>query len=58
MYSEYPETKPGTLQQGDMVPNLDFRSVYTGILADWMGLDPVPLVNGRFEKPKFFNDDH
>ena len=54
MYSEYPETKPGALQQGDMVPNLDFRSVYSGILEDWMGLDPVPLVNGRFEKLRFF----
>ena len=58
MYSEYPETKPGALQQGDMVPNLDFRSVYSGILEDWMGLDPVPLVNGRFEKPSFFKGDH
>ena len=54
MYSEYPETKPGALQQGDLVPNLDFRSVYSGILEDWMGLDSLPLVNGRFEKPRFF----
>ena len=58
MFSEYPDTKPGALQQGDMVPNLDFRSVYSGILEDWMGLDPVPIVNGQFEKLKFFNGDH
>ena len=58
MYSEYPDTKPGALQQGDLVPNLDFRSVYSGILEDWMDLDPVPIVNGRFEKLRFFNGDH
>ena len=57
MYSEYPETKPGALQQGDMVPNLDFRGVYSGILEDWLGLDPVPIVNGQFETPRFFNGD-
>ncbi len=54
MYSEYPETKASALQQGDLVPNLDFRSVYSGILEDWMGLDAVPIVNGQFEQPRFF----
>ena len=55
MYSEYPDTKPGALQQGDMVPNLDFRGVYSGVLEDWLGLDPVSIVNGQFETPRFFN---
>ena len=54
MYSEYPETRAEALQQGDLVPNLDFRGVYSGILEDWIGLDPVPIVNGQFEQPKFF----
>ena len=54
MYSEYPETRTGALQQGDMVPNLDFRGVYSAVLEDWMGLDPVPIVNGHFKQPKFF----
>ena len=54
MYSEYPVTKASALQQGDLVPNLDFRGVYSGILEDWMGLDAVPIVNGQFEQPSFF----
>ena len=53
-YSEYPSTRPEDLEQGDLVPNLDFRSIYTGILEDWMGLDAKPLVGGQFEKPAFF----
>ena len=53
MYSEYPETRPEALQQGDLVPNLDFRGVYSTVLEKWMGLDPVPIVNGQFEQPDF-----
>ena len=52
-YSEYPSTAPEDLEQGDLVPNLDFRSVYSTILEDWMGLDAQPLVGGVFEKPQF-----
>ena len=52
-YSEYPSTKSEDLEQGDLVPNIDFRSVYTTLLEDWMGLDANPLVGGVFEKTKF-----
>jgi uncharacterized protein (DUF1501 family) len=52
-YSEYPSTAPEDLEQGDLVPNTDFRGVYSTILEDWMGLDAHPLVGGAFEKPKF-----
>ena len=52
-YSEYPSTKPEDLQQGDLVPNQDFRGLYSTILEDWLGLDAVPIVEGTFEKPKF-----
>ena len=55
MYSEYPETRPESLEQGDLVPNLDYRGVYSTILENHMGLDPVPIVNGQFEQPKFIN---
>ncbi|HIA17247.1 MAG TPA: DUF1501 domain-containing protein [Dehalococcoidia bacterium] len=53
MHSEYPQTRSEALEQGDLVPNLDFRGVYSTILEDWMGLDAVPIVNGHFEKPGF-----
>jgi uncharacterized protein (DUF1501 family) len=52
-YSEYPSTAPPDLEQGDLVPNTDFRGVYSTILEDWMALDAQPLVGGIFEKPKF-----
>ena len=52
-YGEYPSTRPEDLQQGDLVPDLDFRSVYSTILEDWLGLDAKPIVGGAFEKPKF-----
>ena len=52
-YGEYPSRKAEDLQQGDLVPNLDFRGFYTTVLEDWMGLDAKPIVKGEFEKPKF-----
>jgi len=53
MYGEYPETRAEALQQGDLVPNLDFRGVYSSVLEDWLKLDASPIVNGRFESPRF-----
>ena len=52
-YGEYPSRKPEDLQQGDLVPNLDFRGLYGTILEDWLGLDAKPIVKGQFEQPKF-----
>ena len=52
-YGEYPSTKASDLDQGDLVPGTDFRSVYTTLVEDWMGLDPVSVVGGNFEKPEF-----
>ena len=49
-YSEFPSTRPEDLEQGDLVPNYDFRGLYTTILEDWMGLDANHLVGGTFEK--------
>ena len=52
-YGEYPSLNPEDLEQGDLVPNLDFRGLYSTILEDWMGLDANPLVGGTYEKPSF-----
>ena len=54
-YSEYPETRAEALQQGDLVPNQDFRGVYSTILEDWMKLDAPSVVNGQFEQPAFIH---
>ena len=49
-YSEYPSLKSEDLEQGDVVPNHDFRGLYSTIVEDWMGLDAKPVVEGNFEK--------
>ena len=53
MYGEYPSRKAEDLEQGDLVPNYDFRGAYTSIVEDWMGMDAKPIVNGSFEKLNF-----
>ena len=54
MHGEYPETRAEALDQGDLVPNQDFRGVYSSVLEDWLKLDSVPIVNGQFERPGVF----
>ena len=49
-HSEYPSRKPEDLQTGDLIPNIDFRGVYSTMLEDWLGLDAKPIVGGIFEK--------
>ncbi len=53
MFGEYPSRKAEDLEQGDLVPNYDFRGAYTSIVEDWMGMDAKPIVNGSFEKFNF-----
>ena len=52
-HSEYPSRKPEDLQFGDLVPNIDFRGVYSNLLEDWLGLDANPIVGGTFENLDF-----
>jgi uncharacterized protein (DUF1501 family) len=52
-YGEYPSLEPSKQEDGGNVAhNMDFRSVYTTLLEDWLGVDPVPIA-GKFEKIKF-----
>ena len=53
IYGEYPSTDAPDLEQGDLVPNQDFRGVYSTIAEDWLGLDAFPIVDGHFERPNF-----
>ena len=52
-YSEFPSLEANQLEQGDVVPNHDFRSIYSVLLEDWMGLDAKSIVEGSFEKLPF-----
>ena len=54
-FGEFPSMKPADLEQGDMVPITDFRSVYSTILEDWLNLDPKPIVGGIYETLAFLN---
>ncbi len=49
-YSEYPSLAAEKLVEGDLAFNLDFRSVYTEILEDWLEVDAKPIVKGTYEK--------
>ena len=53
LYGEYPSLEDSKLLEGDLHFNNDFRSTYTTILENWMGLDAKPIVNGSFEKFDF-----
>ena len=53
MHGQFPNMAPEALESGDLVPNQDFRGVYSTLLEDWLELDPVPIVDGTFEKPAF-----
>ncbi|HEU0022230.1 MAG TPA: DUF1501 domain-containing protein [Dehalococcoidia bacterium] len=53
LYGEYPSLEPSKQEEGGNVAhNMDFRSVYTTLLEDWLGVDPVPIA-GKFEKISF-----
>ncbi len=53
-YGVYPSLEPGKQEEGGNLKfGMDFRSVYTTILEEWLGLDAKPIVNGNFEKVKF-----
>ena len=53
MYGEYPSLKTEDLTQGDLAPNYDFRGFYASLVDNWLGLDPIPIVGGKFEQMSF-----
>jgi uncharacterized protein (DUF1501 family) len=54
MYGEYPSLKEEDQLEGDLRSNNDFRSAYSTVLDQWLGLDPKSIVNGRFEQFALF----
>ena len=53
MYGEYPSLRSEDLTQGDLAPNYDFRGFYASLVDKWLGLDPIPIVGGKFEQMSF-----
>ena len=51
LYAEYPSLDPARWANGeDLEHTIDFRGIYGTVLEQWMGLDPVPIVDGSFEQ--------
>lgn len=51
LYSEYPPLAPDKWLNGeDLRHTFDFRGVYATIVEQWLGLDPDPIVGGKFEQ--------
>ena len=55
-YGEYPSMEPDKLIEGDLEFSLDFRSLYTEILEDWLEVDAKPVVKGEYERVGFLKD--
>ena len=54
LYGDYPSLTKQDQVDGDIQFNNDFRGTYSSLLVQWMGLDPVPIVNGQFEQFDLF----
>jgi len=50
MYGEYPSLEEKDQIEGDLRYNNDFRMTYSSILEQWLEIEAVPIVNGRFEQ--------
>ena len=49
-YSEYPDIRAEALVEGDLAPSIDFRSVYSSVLDNWMEIDSTQVLNKQFEQ--------
>jgi len=49
-YEEYPSLAPEDQLEGDMHFKHDFRSIYSTVLEQWLGVNPTPIVNGTFDQ--------
>jgi uncharacterized protein (DUF1501 family) len=51
LYAEYPSlAQVDWLNGEDLRHTFDFRGLYSTLLEQWLGLDPVPFVGGTYEQ--------
>ncbi|MEE8045489.1 MAG: DUF1501 domain-containing protein [Dehalococcoidia bacterium] len=51
LYAEYPSMDPKTFANGeDLAHTFDFRGVYATLLEQWLSVDSVDIVNGKYEQ--------
>jgi uncharacterized protein (DUF1501 family) len=53
LYGDYPSLQEKDQLEGDLRFNNDFRSTYSTLLDQWLGLEPSHIVNGNFEQFDF-----
>ena len=54
IYGEYPSLEPSQhAEGGNLQYSMDFRTIYSTILEDWLHMDSQPIIGGNFEKVKF-----
>jgi len=54
LYGEYPSLELGKQEDGGNLKfNLDFRSIYTTLLEDWLSLDAKAIIGSSHEKVSF-----
>jgi uncharacterized protein (DUF1501 family) len=49
LLGHYPSLAPQDLFQGDVKYNVDFRSVYAGVLEDWLKTKSAPVLGRQFQ---------
>ena len=53
LYGDYPSLAPEDQVEGDLNFSNDFRGTYSTIVEQWLGLDPVSIINGSFDQMGF-----
>ena len=48
LLGQYPSLAPADLYQGDVKYNVDFRSVYAGVLENWLKTKSAPILGKSF----------
>jgi uncharacterized protein (DUF1501 family) len=48
LHGTYPSLAPGDLFEGDLRYNVDFRTVYAGILEEWLKTKSAPILGRQF----------
>ena len=48
LHGQYPSLAPAVLYQGDVKFNVDFRSVYAGVLENWLKTKSAPILGKQF----------
>ena len=48
LHGDYPSLAPGDLTNGDLKYNVDFRTVYAGVLEQWLKTKSAPVLGKQF----------